>query len=166
MVAKRILRRVLTTPVEEYICAFAIALMAVCVMTQVVLRFLFAAAAPWAEELAVYSMVTGVYFGASLAIKDRAHIRIMILVDKLPDRLRLATVALADLLWLGFMVLLVIQSVSYVSLLFGTDYVSPAMQIQQRWPNSIVPAATVLMIFRLLQVYYLWACDRDRGAPH
>ena len=37
---------------EEVVCTFCLALMASCVMLQVILRYVFAAASPWAEEIA------------------------------------------------------------------------------------------------------------------
>ena len=139
--------------------------MASCVLVQILLRYIFSAAAPWAEEIAVYSMIGAVYFGASLTVRDRAHIRISLFYNALPDKLRLVTVIFADLLWLLFLGLVLFQSVTLVKFLFQTVYVSPGLGIEQRWPQSIVPLCFALMVFRLLQVYWRWIKDGAKGLP-
>lgn len=150
---------------EECVCGICLCLMAGCVMLQVVLRYAFSAAAPWAEEIAVYSMIGAIYFGASLAVRERAHIRVAFIYDLMPPRVRLATIVLADTLWLLFLFLVLSQSVIFVKLLFETVHVSPGLGIEQRWPQSIVPASIVLMAARILQVYWRWYRDGAKGAP-
>lgn len=150
---------------EEVICAFGLSLMATCIIIQVLLRIFFDASAAWAEELAVYGMVTAIYLGASLAIRERAHIRITFLIEKLPRAIKLCTVILADALWFGFIVLLLTQSAIWIQLLFNTLYISPALGIDQKWPQSIVPFALCLMLVRMVQVYWIWLRDRERELP-
>lgn len=134
-------------------------------MLQIVLRYVFSAAAPWAEELAVYSMIGAVYFGACLAVRDRAHIRISLFTNVLPPKLRLASAILADLLWLFFLGLAFWQSAILVKFLFETVYVSPGLGIEQRWPQSVVPMCFLLMMARLVQVYWRWFKGGAKGLP-
>ena len=134
-------------------------------MVQIVLRYAFSAAAPWAEEVAVYSMIGAVYFGACLAVRDRAHIRVAFIYNMLPEKLRLFTVLLADALWLLFLCLVFSQSFILVKFLFHTVYVSPGLGIEQKWPQSIVPFSILLMIFRVLQVYWRWIKGGAKGLP-
>lgn len=134
-------------------------------MLQIVLRYVFSAAAPWAEELAVYSMIGAVYFGACLAVRDRAHIRISLFTNVLPPKLRLASAILADLLWLLFLGLAFWQSTILVKFLFETVYVSPGLGIEQRWPQSVVPLCFLLMMARMVQVYWRWFKGGAKGLP-
>ena len=150
---------------EEVVCAAGLLTMASCIMLQVILRYFFSAAAAWAEEVAVYSMVTSVYLGASLAIKERAHMRITIIINMLPARARAAVLALADLVWFGFLIYLLTLSLSWIKLLFNQTYITPGLGIEQRWPQSIVPFALVLMMLRLIQVYYRWFKRGEEVAP-
>ena len=78
----------------------------------------FAAASPWAEEIAVYCMIFAVYLGATLAVRERQHIRITLLIEHAPRPLAVALVVLADLLWAGFALLMVDLTLEYVGLLF------------------------------------------------
>lgn len=150
---------------EQIICGVCLCAMACCVMLQIVLRYAFSAAAPWAEEIAVYSMIGAIYFGACLAVRDRAHIRISLLTNALPFKLRLASVIFADLLWVLFLGLAFWQSAVLVNFLFHTVYVSPGLGIEQRWPQSIVPLCFLLMIIRIAQVYWRWFKDGAKGLP-
>lgn len=150
---------------EQAVCGFCLCAMASCVMLQIVLRYVFSAAAPWAEELAVYSMIGAVYFGACLAVRDRAHIRISLFTNVLPPKLRLASAILADLLWLLFLGLAFWQSTILVKFLFETVYVSPGLGIEQRWPQSVVPLCFLLMMARMVQVYWRWFKGGAKGLP-
>ena len=150
---------------EEAVCGACLCAMACCVMLQVVLRYFFSAAAPWAEEIAVYSMIGAVYMGACLATRERAHIRVSLVYNLLPPKIRLATVVFADLMWVVFLCAVFSQSVVLVKLLFNTVHVSPGLGIEQRWPQSVVPFSILLMIARIAQVYWRWIKSGARGLP-
>jgi C4-dicarboxylate transporter, DctQ subunit len=150
---------------EEVVCSFCLALMASCVMLQVVLRYFFSAASAWAEEIAVYSMVFAVYLGASMAIRERAHIRIVFGVMALPRSLAVASIVLADLLWFGFLLLMIWQSSIYMELLFEMTFISPGLGIEQKWFQIVVPFSLVLMVLRMIQVYYRWLSGDEKGPP-
>ena len=150
---------------EEVLCTLSLALVSCCVMLQVILRYFFSAASPWAEELAVYGMIFAVYLGASMAVRERAHIRITALVNLLPRPVQVAAVVLADMLWFGFVVFLVWQSTLYTKLLFEVTYISPGLGIEQKWVQLFLPLALVLMLFRIAQVYWRWRNDDWKGLP-
>ena len=158
--------RVLDDYLEHTICGICLTTMASCILLQVILRFFFSQASAWAEELAIYSMVTAVYFGACLGVKERAHIRIVAFVNCLPRRLQITSVIFADLLWLSFLLFLLVQSVSYFRLLCETTFISPGLEIEMRWPQSVIPICLVLMCFRMAQVYLRWIRnDKMKGLP-
>lgn len=150
---------------EEVLCGGCLSLMTICILTQVFLRFVFSSAAPWAEELAVYSMIFAVYLGASMAIKERSHIRILIIVNLLPKWAQLISIMIADLIWLGFLVLMIVQTGIYMELLFNTVYISPGLGIDQKWFQLTVPFCFALMALRMLQVYYRWFVDKNKELP-
>ncbi len=87
---------------EEVICAISLTVVACSVFLQVIMRFVFSSASVWAEETAVYGMIYAIYFGASMAIRERAHIRITMLVKILPRPLQVTCIVLADALWFAF----------------------------------------------------------------
>lgn len=150
---------------EEAICTFCLCVVFGSVLMQVVLRIFFSSAAVWAEEAAVYGMIFAVYFGACMAVRDRGHIRITLVVNRLPRRWQVASVVLADLLWAGFIVFMVVQTVTYSQLLFNVTYQTPGLGIEQRWVQVVIPIAFSLMLFRILQVYWCWGTNHWKGLP-
>lgn len=156
----------LDTRFEEIFCVIGLSVMATCIFAQVVLRVFFESAFHGAEELAVYGMVTAVYLGCSMAIRERAHIRITFLVEKLPQKGQVFCIVMADLLWFAFILLLLKESIAWIQLLIQFDYISPALGINQKYPQSVVPLALCLMIGRMIQVYYRWIIrDNKEGLP-
>jgi TRAP-type C4-dicarboxylate transport system permease small subunit len=85
---------------EEVLCTFFLSVVFISVITQVILRFGFSSAAVWAEETAVYGLIFATYLGAALGIKRREHVRITFIVLSFPKKLKIASIVLADILWL------------------------------------------------------------------
>ncbi|MGH1542862.1 MAG: TRAP transporter small permease [Arenicella sp.] len=150
---------------EEILCTLCLAIVATSVMLQVVLRFFFESASSWAEETAVFGMIFAVYLGASMGVRDRAHIRITLLINAMPRAMQVCSVVLADLLWAGFILFMIVQTSLYTKLLFEVTYISPGLGIEIRWLQLIMPFSFVLILFRILQVYWRWKKDDWRGLP-
>ena len=106
---------------EEVLCTFFLSVVFISVITQVILRFGFSSAAVWAEETAVYGLIFATYLGASLGIKRREHVRITFIVLSFPKKLKIVSIVLADILWLGFLALMIVQTIVYTQLLFEVN---------------------------------------------
>lgn len=65
---------------------------------QVVSRDVLAIAVPWTDEAARYSFIVAIFLGAALCHRGGSHLRVTILLDALPTRLRTAFEALAEVL--------------------------------------------------------------------
>lgn len=139
---------------ETVLCSIGLCVMASCIMLQVILRYFFAAAAPWAEEVAVYAMVGAIYMGASLAVREGAHLRILIIHNRLPPKWRQATLAFADFLWFAFLGVWLWESVKFVGIYFEYATISPGLNINQKWPQSMVPFCVALMMARMVQFHW------------
>ena len=150
---------------EECICTFCLMLVSSCIMLQVVMRYIFSASSPWAEELAVYGMIFAIYFGACMGARERSHIRITMLVNALPRSLAVSSVVLADILWAAFVAFMIVQTSVYTKLLFDVVYISPGLGIDQKWVQIVIPFALGLLLFRIFQVYWRWSKDDFRGLP-
>ena len=150
---------------EEVMCSVFLCVVVGSVLTQVVMRFVLHSAAAWAEETAVYGMIFAVYLGATMATRDRAHIRISLLFSRLPRQLQLASIVSADAFWLGFVGFMIVQTTAYTTLLFNVTYQTPGLGIEQRWVQMFIPMLFGLMMFRIIQVYWRWRADNFRGLP-
>ena len=134
---------------EEILCTIFLFIVFISVITQVILRFGFSSAAAWPEETAVYGLIFAVYLGAALGIKERAHLRITFLVFKLPNKLQVLSIVIADILWISFIALMVYQTVIYTQLLFDVSYVLPGLNIELKWLQMFIPMIFALMLFRI-----------------
>jgi C4-dicarboxylate transporter DctM subunit len=150
---------------EEAICTVCLSVVVGSVLMQVFLRFFFSSAAVWAEETAVYGMIFAVYFGATMAVRDRGHIRITLVVNRLPRKWQVMSIILADILWACFVLFMIIQTIIYSQLLFSVTYQTPGLGIEQRWIQVVIPFAFSLMLLRIFQVYWRWYNDHWKGLP-
>lgn len=141
---------------EEALCAFSFTVMASLVFLQVIMRYVFENPLSWTDEIAVYSMVWSVYMGASLAVRERAHVRVLNGILAFGKPVSTILVVLSDLIWVGINILMVWQGMIIVVSFWKHPYLSPALGIDQKWPYLIIPIGFTLMTLRLGQIYYRW----------
>lgn len=150
---------------EESIACALIVLMTFCVLLQVFSRYFYDLGVHWTEEVAAYSMVWAVYLGAIVGIRQHFHIRMLLLVQKLPRALGLASIMLGDLIWMAFNIVMIVYASDYLIRLFSFVSISPALGIEQEWLHSIILIAYVLMSLRVIQVYVMWYRGGCIGLP-
>lgn len=143
----------------------ALALLAICVISlgNVVVRYTTDASFAFTEEFSVFLLVVLTFAGAALASRRHAHIRIELLEDKLPVRLRLmlfvlqwaaSVLLLALIVWYGG--LLTYEEYSWESLSPGLGYPT--------WIYLIwLPVLCLAIIWRLTQslVFRCRACLQE-----
>ena len=104
-----------------------------------------------AEEYGAYMLVAITCLGLAYTWKEKTHVRIEVLVDKLPLRaqrvLRLVTLALAFLFTL-FMIPAAYQLVSF-SFMFGTRS-GGWLRTPIAWPQITILIGAVLLFFQLI----------------
>ena len=150
---------------EELICCTCLVVIAVSVFSQVVARYIFEVALHWTEEVAAISMVWAVYMGASLCVRERFHIRIIIVVQSLPTRMGRYVIFLADSLWAFFCVFMLKVSWEYLGVMWKFPSTSPSLHINQFYPQSILFIGYALMLLRLFQSYFKWYREGGEGIP-
>ena len=82
----------------------AFAVMLVLVMSQVVFRYLIQVSVPWTEEAARWFYAWQIFLGSSLAMRDRLHLQITVLLDRFSGRPRALLDFLTALTGLGFLI--------------------------------------------------------------
>jgi TRAP-type C4-dicarboxylate transport system permease small subunit len=151
--------------IEELICCSCIAIIAICVFLQVLARYVFEVALHWTEETASIAMVWAVYTGASLCVRERFHIRILVAVQSLPPRMGRFVIFTVDLLWALFSVFMIWVGWDYLYVLWRFTERSPSLGIDQLYPQSILIIGYALMLLRLIQTYLQWYRDGADGLP-
>ncbi|MEQ3728762.1 MAG: TRAP transporter small permease [Tateyamaria sp.] len=151
--------------IEELICCTCLVIIAVAVFAQVVARYIFEVALHWTEETASMAMVWAVYTGASLCVRERFHIRIMVAVQSLPERFGKVVIVIADILWALFCVFMLKVSYDYLYIFWRFPETSPSLGINQFYPQTILVIGYALMLLRLAQTYVAWWHDGMQGLP-
>lgn len=150
---------------EELICCSCLAIIAVAVFSQVIARYVFEVALHWTEETAAICMVWAVYMGASLCVRERFHIRIMVAVQALPTGFGRIVIFTADALWAFFCIFMVRVSWDYLAVFWRFPEVSPSLGINQFYPQTILVIGYALMLIRLIQTYITWWREGAEGLP-
>jgi TRAP-type C4-dicarboxylate transport system permease small subunit len=150
---------------EELIACSAIVIISVSVFAQVLARYVFEIALHWTEEVASMSMAWAVYMGASLCVRERFHIRILVAVKSLPERFGRIVIFVADLSWAFFCLFMLRVGWDYLGVMWKFPTISPSLGINQFYPQTVLVIGYGLMLIRLLQTYVAWYRDGHEGLP-
>ncbi len=140
--------------IESYICRVLLVFFVVLLFAQILSREFFDYSFSWSEELAVYTFVWFVFFGASYAAKLGAHNRVTFQFNALPRKVVNVIEAIADLFWLGFNVYFVYLSYDFIFNKMNVFWKSQTLGVPMKYFYMIFPIAFTLMSIRIIQVNY------------
>jgi len=120
---------------------------------EVLRREIFAYSSIWGEEIVRYSFIYLAWIGAAAAVKERAHIRIDVLMHYLSPRAKALLYIFGDIVMFVVAVIALYWSIEtvYVSAKFGS--VTDGLRISKVWFLMAVPLGFGLMFWRLLQSF-------------
>jgi TRAP-type transport system small permease protein len=87
----------------EAVALTAFAVMLVLVTSQVVFRYVLQVSVPWTEEAARWFYAWQIFFGSALAMRERLHLQITVLLDRFSGRPKACLEFLIALSGLGFL---------------------------------------------------------------
>ena len=150
---------------ERYLLLPLYAMIVSTIFLEVVRRSVFAYSSIWAEEIARYAFIYVAYIGASAAIKERAHIRIDLIMHLLSSRMKAVVYIFGDIVTLILAVMAIYMSMESVltSIHFGS--VTHGLRVSQAWFLAAVPLGFAMMVFRLLQSIKRDWSDFRAGRP-
>ena len=138
--------------VEKAILAVTVGIMVIIIAYQVIMRYIFAHANSWSEELARYLFIYDVMIGAAIAIRRNSHLQIDILINLMKPKVRTILTIIATLAGMVFMVFLLSYSITLVQT--GARTMSAGLGIPMSIPNSCMPVGIVLMIPTSIEVLF------------
>lgn len=150
---------------ERYLLLPLYTMIVVTISMEVVRRALLSYSSIWAEEIARYAFIYVAWIGASSAIKERAHIRIDVLLPLFSTRIRGFIFLFGDIITLILAILAIYWSMEPVinSIHFGS--VTHGLRISQAWFLAAVPLGFAMMVVRLLQSMRRDIKDLREGRP-
>ena len=132
------------------------------IFIEVIRRSVLSYSSVWTEEIARYAFIYIAYIGASAAIKERAHIRIDVILNLLSNRMKLIFYIFGDIATLILAVVSIYMSMESVLVSLHFDSVTHGLRISQAWFLAAVPIGFSMMIARILQS--LWRDWNDLRA--
>jgi len=147
-----ILKRIDRDAERWLLLAFYVMLVATMAI-EVLRREIFSYSSIWGEEIVRYSFIYLAWIGAAAAVKERAHIRIDVLMHYLGPRPKALLYIFGDLVMFIVAVIALYWSFEtvHVSAKFGS--VTDGLRISKVWFLMAVPTGFALMIWRLLQSF-------------
>lgn len=132
---------------------------------EVLRREIFAYSSIWGEEIVRYSFIYLAWIGAAAAVKDRAHIRIDVIMHYLGTRTKACLYIFGDLVMFFVAVIALYWSWEAVHVSWKFGSVSHGLRISMVWFLMAVPLGFALMLLRLTQSLMRdWRSLRD-GTP-
>jgi C4-dicarboxylate transporter DctQ subunit len=116
----------------------------------IVLRYFFFAAFPWAEEAMLYLMIFGVYVGAISVAWNQLHIHIDAFLNMAPARWRRFFHVVSSLLVTAVLIPVTLASARVVNLLFQFEQKSDALHLPMWIPQGVVPLSLLLIVLMSL----------------
>lgn len=164
MTAKEIIGKI-DQNAERWMTLPLYAMVVLTVFMEVFRRFFLSYSSIWSEEIARYAFIYIAWIGAAAAIRERAHIRIDVLLPLLPNRWRTLVYIFGDIVTMVLAVIALYWSMEPVinSIHFGS--VTHGLRISQAWFLFAVPLGFSLMIIRLIQSMKRDIGDLMAGRP-
>ena len=131
----------------KYLLTFLVGLLTVSVFLQVLIRFVFKYPLPWTEEVSRIAFVYAIFVGATIAVREKAHLNVDFILVVLPQGLARAIKLVGTAVVGIFLVFMTWQGVVFVRAT-GVQ-VTPVMQIPFRYLYLIIPTSGGLMLLYL-----------------
>lgn len=147
---------------ERWLLLVFYAMIVTTIGTEVLRRFVLSYSSIWGEEIARYAFIYLVWIGVAAAVRERAHIRIDVLLQFLPPRGKAFVYLFGDFVMLAVSLLALYFSYEtlMISLKFGS--VTHGLRIAQAWFLAAVPFGFSLTCIRLIQsILRDWGDLRD-----
>ncbi len=150
---------------ERWLLLILYAMIVATISTEVIRRFVLSYSSIWGEEIARYAFIYLAWIGASAAIRERAHIRIDVILHYLRPRAKAAIYLFGDFATLTLAVIALYWSLEPIltSLKFGS--VTHGLRISNAWFLAAVPIGFAMMVFRLGQSILRDWRDLRSGRP-
>ncbi len=134
--------------VENIVLVSMFVAMVLVIFFQVIMRYVFKNSLSWSEELGKFIFVWISWLGIAIGQKRGEHIRITLLVDRLPFKGQQFLNLLSDIIVILICLVTTYYSISLVGSQAGTRYAG--IKISMSWGYLSVAVGCILMIIRCI----------------
>jgi TRAP-type C4-dicarboxylate transport system permease small subunit len=150
---------------ERWALLFFYVLLVSTMFVEVIRREVFSYSSIWGEEIVRYSFIYLAWIGAAAAVRERAHIRIDVLMHYLSPRAKAILYIFGDILMFAVACVALYWSFETVMVSWEFGSVSHGLRVSMVWFLSAVPLGFTLMIYRLIQSLLRDIADLRAGRP-
>ena len=143
------------------ITAVMFILMTIFVTAQVVARYVLNKSVPWSEEYSRYLFIYVVLLGSSVAVKEKGHVAVTMIADRLKGQLKYGVALFSTLISCGFFGVMIYSG--YYSMLRAAIQVSPATATNLGLVYAAVPISGALMLLYSVEALLEQLRDGARG---
>ena len=136
---------------ERWLLLVFYVLIVMTIGVEVVRRFVLSYSSTWGEEVARYSFIYLAWIGAASAVKERAHIRIDVILSFLSRTGQLIIYILGDIVMLCVAVLALFYSTETFLTALKFEVKTHGLGVNLAWFIAAVPIGFSLVVYRLLQ---------------
>ena len=126
----------------RWLLALLLGVLTASVFLQVLVRFVFKYPLPWTEEVSRLSFVYSIFVGATIAVREKTHINVDVVLVALPARMARAMQLLV------FLCFVIWQGVVFIRAT-GIQ-MTPVLQIPFRHLYLVIPVSGALMLLYLI----------------
>jgi TRAP-type C4-dicarboxylate transport system permease small subunit len=132
---------------------------------EVVRREMFSYSSIWGEEMVRYSFIYLAWIGAAAAVKERGHIRIDVIMNYVPPRVKAVLYIFGDVVMFVVALIALYWSWEAVHTSWRFGSVTHGLRISQTWFLFAVPFGFGLVMLRLIQSFLRDISDLRNGRP-
>ena len=121
------------------------------IFVQVVMRYVFGNSLSWSEELARYLFVWQIWIGVSYSAKNRSHLRITMIKDRLSPSAQKKLELAVTVMWIAFAVFIAAKGFSLAAKVHRFNQRSSALRMPMTYAHLAVPVGCSLMVIRLIE---------------
>jgi C4-dicarboxylate transporter, DctQ subunit len=144
---------------ERYAMLIAYVFVCIVIVQEVARRFLLNYSSAWSQETAQYLFIYLGYIGAAYAVKERAHIRFDIMINRSQPKVKTCLYIFGELCTLLFAAIAAYWSLHTVQQLLHFGGTTPVLRVNKSWFEMAVPIGFALVMIRCVQ-----AISRDLTA--
>jgi TRAP-type C4-dicarboxylate transport system permease small subunit len=145
------------------VCVLALAGMVALAAAAVFFRFVVNSSLAFPDEVVRYLFIWSVFLGSAIALRRNMHAAVEMAVDWLPARARRAVLIFANLLCIGFFIILTVYGIRMVITVH--PQISPALEISMSYVYAAVPVGAVFMLIYALEALVLDLSSRAAPPP-
>lgn len=135
---------------EEYLLVSSLAFTVVLVFIQVIMRYVFNQSISWSEELCRYIFIWQIWLGSSLAFRNKQHIAIEMISDKLKGKAKTTYQMVGNLITLAFNIFLASYGFNLVNTMLTRGTISSGMRVPLYIVYLAAPVSSLVIVFRLV----------------